>query len=206
MYITHSNVQCICISTLHNICTCTCRYYTSIPLTDALLAKETLFTGTAMKNRKELPPVIRDKQLSVAAGETQAFRDGRLLAVAWRAKSKKNPLIMLSSSGSAQPVVVTTRRGTAVNKPAVVNSYNHNMNGVDVADQLTVFYSFVRKTRKWWRKLFFYLMEVSVVNSYLLYRQTVAQPRNHLGYRRAIVEQVAKLSIQQAPPPRPGPA
>ena len=31
------------------------------------------------------------------------------------------------------------------------------MNGVDVADQLTVFYSFVRKTRKWWRKLFFLL-------------------------------------------------
>ena len=186
------------------ICTCACRYYTSIPLTDALLAKETLFTGTAMKNRKELPPVIQDKQLSVAAGETRAFRDGRLLALAWRAESKKKPLIMLSSSGSAQPVVVTTRRGTAVNKPAVVNSYNHNMNGVDVADQLTVFYSFVRKTRKWWRKLFFYLMEVSVVNSYLLYRQTSAQPRNHLGYRRAIVEQVAKLSIQQGPP-RPGP-
>ena len=108
---------------------------------------------------------------------------------------------MLSSSGSAQLVVVTTRRGTAVNKPAVVNSYNHNMNGVDVADQLTVFYSFVRKTRKWWRKLFFYLMEVSVVNSYLLYRQTVAQPRTHLWCRRALVEQVAKLSIQQAPPP-----
>ena len=42
-----------------------------------------------MKNQKELPPVIRDKQLAVAAGETLAFRDGRLLALAWQAKSKK---------------------------------------------------------------------------------------------------------------------
>ena len=52
--------------------------------------------------------------------------------------------------------------------------------------------------------VFFYFMEVSTVNSYLLYKQTVTQPRNHLGYRRAVVEQIAKLSIQEAPP-RPGP-
>ena len=136
----------------------TCRYYTSVPLTDALLTKTTTFTGTAMKNRKDLPSVIRDKKLSVPAGETRAFRGGRLLALAWRAETKKKPLIMLSSSGSAKPVAITTRRGTRVSKPAVVNSYNHSMNGVDVADQLTVFYSFVRKTRKWWRKLFFFTL------------------------------------------------
>lgn len=62
---------------------------------------------------------------------------------------------------------IVTRRET-VSKPAVVNVYNHSMNGVDIADQLTVFYSFVRKTKKLWRNFFFFL-EVSVVNSYLLY-------------------------------------
>ena len=51
---------------------------------------------------------------------------------------------------------------------------------------------------------FFYLLEVSVVNSYLLYKHTVDHPSNHLGYRRTIAEQVTTLSIQQAPP-RPGP-
>ena len=43
------------------------------------------------------------------------------------------------------------------------------------------------------------LLEASTVNSYLLYKQTVSQPRNHLSYRRAVVEQMAKLSIQEAP-------
>ena len=113
------------------------------------------------------------------------------MALAWRAESKKKPLIMLSSSCSVEPVIISTR-GERVS------------NGVDVADQLTVFYSFVRKTRKWWRKLFFYMTEVSIVNSYLLYKLTVTQPRNHVGYRRAMLEQMAKLSIQQGPP-RPGP-
>ena len=105
---------------------------------------------------------------------------------------------MLRSNCSTKPVNTGT-----LSKPSVVKEYNHSMNGVDIADQLTVFYSFVRKTRKWWRKLFFYLLEVSTVNSYLLYKHSVLQHRSHLGYRRAIVEQVAKLSLQQAPP-RPG--
>ena len=78
------------------------------------------------------------------------------------------------------------------------------MNGVDVSDQLTVFYAFVRKTRKWWRKLFFWLLEVSVVNSYLLYKETVEKPKSHLDYRRAMIEHMAKLSCQLAPP-RQGP-
>ena len=156
-----------------------------------------------MKNRKYLPLTVRDSKFSLQAGEIRCFRDGRLLTLAWKAESKRKPLIMLSSCGSGRPMTVRTRRET-VSKPAVVNAYNHNMNGVNVADQFTVFYSFVRRTRKWWRKLFFYLLEVTVVNSFLLYRQTVHQPKNHLAYRRMIVEQAATIFIQQAPP-RPGP-
>ena len=67
------------------------------------------------------------RQTARPAGETQAFRDGRLLALAWKAESKKAPLIMLSSSSFVKPVSVTTRRGMRDTKPAVVNSYNHSM-------------------------------------------------------------------------------
>ena len=165
---------------------------------DTLLTHNTMFTGTAMKNRKDLPAVIREAGFRVEAGKTRSFRDGRLLALAWRAEKKKKELIMVSSCGSSRPISITTRYDT-VSKPAVVNAYNHSMNGVDTSDQLTVFYSFVRKTRKWWRKLFLYLLEVALVNSYLIYRQTIPQARSHLVYRRVIVEQLAKLSIQQAP-------
>ena len=184
-------------------CTCIFRYYTSIPLADTLLAHATSFTGTAIKNRKELPSVVRNRGFTLQEGETRSFRDGRMLVTAWRAEKRKKPVILVSSGCSARPVTLATRH-ESVSKPAVVNAYSHSMNGVDIADQLTVFYSFVRRTRKWWRKVFFYLLEVSIVNSYLLYRQKVANPQNHLRYRRAIVEQLATLFIQQAPP-RVGP-
>ena len=141
---------------------------------------------------------MRDSKFSVEPGKTRSWRSGSLLALAWRAETKKKALIMVSSACSAKPVAITTRRET-VHKPAVVNAYNHSMNSVDISDQLTVFYSFVRRTRKWWRKLFFYLLETSVVNSYLLYRLSVTSPRSHLGYRRAIVDQIATLYLQMSP-------
>ena len=97
-------------------------------------------------------------------------------------------------------VQVKTRRGREVCKPLVVHTYNHCMDGVDVADQLAVFYSFIRKTRKWWRKVFFWMLESACVNSYLLYRQHTRVPRSYLNYRRALVEDLATACVQIAPP------
>lgn len=88
-------------------------------------------------------------------------------------------------------------------KPVVVHTYNQHMNGVDIADQHSVYYSFIRKTIKWWRKLFFWLLETAVVNSYVLHNRIVAPTRaNHLAYRRAIVESLASRYVTSAPPRR----
>ena len=45
------------------------------------------------------------------------------------------------------------RNQEEMEKPLVVDRYNHSMNG---ADQHTVYYSFICKSRKWWSKLFFF--------------------------------------------------
>ena len=79
------------------------------------------------------------------------------------------------------------------------------MNGVDMADQLGVYYTFQRKTLKWWRKVFFWLLEVTVVNSYILYKEAVTSPKPHLTFRRSLVEALATRWMTAAPPrPRPG--
>ena len=68
-------------------------------------------------------------------------------------------------------------------KPFVVDHYNHSMNGVDCADQYTVYYFFIQRDRKWWRKLFFWLMEVAMVNSYILYTLDTPVAMTHLERR-----------------------
>ena len=179
------------------------RYYSSLPLAEALLQHNTKFTGTVIKNRVGLPDVIRSRAFSLQSDETRAFRDGSLLTVAWRAATKRKPLIMLTSSWPHEMVTVSSRRTTQT-KPLVVDRYNQSMNGFDRADQYTVYYSFVRRSVKWWRKVFLWVMEVAVVNSYILHKCTSQTTLTHLEYRRSLVRTLAAAYVQSAPPRGPG--
>lgn len=67
------------------------------------------------------------------------------------------------------------------------------MGGVDKADQYTITYCFMRKSQKWWQKLFFGGLEISI-NSYLLYKiNQQKQNKNtmsHLKFVRCLVDQL----------------
>ena len=142
------------------------RYYTSIPLLQELESQLTSFTGTCMKNRQQIPKNFRQNFFRLSDGEVQAYRSGRFMALAffnirengstWRSPSKKKGIIMLSSKDSAQMTSVTSRATHRISeKPVVVDNYNQSMNGVDLADKYTVYYSFIRKSKKWWKKVAF---------------------------------------------------
>ena len=109
------------------------RYYISVQLAKALHASGTALTGTAVKDRADLPDPLCAGE-TPAAGQVMAFRGStNLLALSWRAKRIKAPVIMVSMASLAEMVM-----SSGVEKPSVVHLYNHNMNGVDIADQYCV--------------------------------------------------------------------
>ena len=178
------------------------RYYTSVPLTQALLDAGTHFTGTCMKSRVGLPDIVRSSTFRLQ-DQVHAYRAGAHLCVAWQAATKKKPVFMLSTNSHHQMVTVRSRHTTQL-KPVVVDRYNHSMNGVDRADQFTVYYSFIRRSLKWWKKVFFWSMEVAAVNSYLLYKSHTINPCSHREFRLFIVRAQAAPLLQLAPPRGPG--
>jgi len=54
----------------------------------------------------------------------------------------------------------------------IVMDYNKYKTGVDRSDQMLSYYSFERKTIKWWKKLFFHLFDLGVVNAHILHNKT----------------------------------
>ena len=77
-------------------------------------------------------------------------------------------------------------------KPTIVAEYNQYMLGVDKMDQLVSYYSFLHKSVKWWRKVFFGSLEVATVNSYILYKEQETargvHPMGHLAFRCHLIE------------------
>ena len=69
-------------------------------------------------------------------------------------------------------------------KPEAVVEYNRYMGGVDKGDQLLSYYGFPHRTVTWWRRAFYFLLDATIVNSYILYSKTVQGRRlSHEQYR-----------------------
>jgi hypothetical protein len=55
--------------------------------------------------------------------------------------------------------------------PTCIADYNEYMGGVDLMDQQLSYYSLTRRrTLKWWKKVFWHLIDIAVVNSWIIFR------------------------------------
>uniref|UniRef100_A0A1A9VP46 DDE_Tnp_1_7 domain-containing protein n=1 Tax=Glossina austeni TaxID=7395 RepID=A0A1A9VP46_GLOAU len=57
-----------------------------------------------------------------------------------------------------------------IKKPHCIIDYNQDMNGVDLADQYLAYNPIFRKTLKWTKKIFFYLLHCAIFNSFRIYQ------------------------------------
>ena len=177
------------------------RYYTTYRLLDYLTNKNMYYTGTLNINRKNFPPQL--KTLKLEHRESRWYRDDKpgILCVAWRDKKAKKPCILVSTKATVQHVTVTRKRGNEVTLPSLIHDYNMSMNGCDRVDQSVAYYGqFTRKTIKWWKRIFFWLLEICQVNSYILYCLTRTDPADKISLKRykqmlltALAEKAATL-------------
>ena len=67
--------------------------------------------------------------------------------------------------------------------PTAVYDYNQFMGGVDLVDQNLSYYSLtLRRTIKWWEKVFWRLIDISIINSWIIFH--VNYPNSNLKSQR----------------------
>ena len=82
----------------------------------------------------------------------------------------KRDVVMLSTIHSPTITVlnkIDRRTNMLVMKPTCVVEYCKHMGGVDLSDQINGYHTVLRKTVKWYKKLFFQLFNLCIVNSYI---------------------------------------
>lgn len=147
------------------------RWFSSPIIYDDLWGCQTKAVGTVMPNRKGMPKSEFAKKLK--KGEKLSLQREHLLAIKWR---DVRDVYMLSTAHDDDMIEVPAARGSHEKfKPSAVVDYNKFKIGVDKSDQLLAYYAFTRKSIKWWKKLFFHLFDLAIVNAYLLYRKTCSQ-------------------------------
>lgn len=156
-------------------------FYNSVKLAEDLIKHKTYITGTLRENRKGNPKALFKTKLR--KGEAVFKRKGPVLVTCWK---DKRCVRMISTGHKHSMVEVQTRRGNKL-KPQCVIDYNKNMSGIDRSDQMMAYYSSPRKTIRWYRKIFFHLIDISIWNAYYLYRKTKDDKCRLLSFRENII-------------------
>ena len=96
---------------------------------------------------------------------------------------------MLSTTDTANYFVIVSRKvkkdgkwgSVNVRKPSVIERYNKYMNTVDKSDQLLGKYNLLIKCVRWWKIIFFHMIDIASVNAFILFKFYQSQnPDNHL--------------------------
>jgi hypothetical protein len=140
-------------------------WYTSVPLAQDLFKNYSLtLVGTMRKSRREIPPEFLSNKRREAKSSVFGFCDNMLL-VSYVPKKYRSVTLLSTMHSSAD----IDKASGDDKKPEVITFYNVTKAAVDVVDQLCATYSCQRRTRRWPLAVFFALINIAGINSYVLY-------------------------------------
>ena len=146
--------------------------FTSISLAESLLQNDTYLIGTLRSNRAGSGHGVVQKKLKRDKVYGLQSNDGIKL-IKWK---DKRDVLMISTKPSDSVTLVDTGKTNKSNerimKPPVVLDYNKDKQGIDLSDQLSTYYTCLRRSKKWYHKVAFEMIfGVSIVNAYLIYKE-----------------------------------
>lgn len=121
--------------------------------------------GTVKSNRKHMPKFKKLKR-----GEIEAFSSPPLLALKWQDKKAVTMLSTIHDDKIVPSDNLDHFSGLPKLKPQCVIDYNKNMGSVDITDMMMSSIGCIRKTRKWYKKLGFHIIDLFMLNAFYLFR------------------------------------
>jgi len=145
-------------------------FFTTVTLMEELFSRGFHAIGTVRPTRRGLPPMLKEKS-KLERGQHLYKTRGQVAAIKWQ---DKRPVTMLSTGFNPTETVQTQRTNKDGTKsvfscPTAVAKYNAIMGGVDRFDQLQGCYAIGRRSVKWWHRILYYLIDLAVVNSFILW-------------------------------------
>ena len=167
-------------------------FFSSPKLLQDLQNEGTYAFLTVRAGRVGLPPSSRRKLKR--EGEMICEQKGNLVYTKWH--DKRNVNILLTNFDPLAPITVKERRKrngdvVRVEKPAC-DLYNNSMGGVDRSDQLRSYCSACRPSKKWYKYLFWFIFDLSLVNSFIIFKENVQRrgQRTLVDFRFVLAKQL----------------
>ncbi|CAG4957188.1 unnamed protein product [Parnassius apollo] len=158
-------------------------FFTSLPLMELLHERGIYGVGTLRMNRRGLPDLITGKYLT---GEFIYQYNTPIGVLKW--KDTKDVFLGTTAFDPRAVELIERKQKDGSEKkiycPLSIKKYTEFMGGVDHFDHFRASYPLGRKSRKNWHRLFWFLLEAAVINSYIVYMTSHSERRNtHKEFR-----------------------
>lgn len=194
-----SNLTCKLEGTKFHICFD--NFFTSVKLMENLFQKDIFATGTIRANRKGLPTCARQKKKLKKHEHNWCVKD-HVGYVQWQ----DTKLVHVVSTAFSPDTMITAKRTqkngskSDIEIPKVIAEYTKRMGGVDRFDQKRSSYETGRKSRKCWMRLFYFLLDAALVNSFILYNASNRKPKSQIDFRESVAKSlVAAYTSRKRP-------
>uniref|UniRef100_A0A3P9CMK6 PiggyBac transposable element-derived protein domain-containing protein n=1 Tax=Maylandia zebra TaxID=106582 RepID=A0A3P9CMK6_9CICH len=135
--------------------------------------------GTVRPNRTGGATLMTDKELMKRGRRAFDYRSAEgVIAVKWF----DNKCVNLLSNASGIMPLSTVKHWSKESKakvmipcPSLIPAYNEHMGGIDLSDMLVHLYKTPAKSTRWYLPLFGYMLDLSIANSWLVYKRECGQ-------------------------------
>ena len=150
-------------------------WFTTLDLLIYLKSIGILACGTVRANRLQGCSLQSNREMKKAGRGATDFKSDTKLGVILVKWLDNNAVHIASNHVGVEPLGSVERwcpeekKKKQIQCPQLISPYNKGMGGVDKADQLMSFYRIEIKTKRWYIKIFWHLVDMAKVNAWLLY-------------------------------------
>ncbi|XP_045455647.1 piggyBac transposable element-derived protein 4-like [Melitaea cinxia] len=166
-------------------------FYTSLGLAEDLLKKKTELCGTIRINRRGLPKNVISTKLKRGQCIGKMNKNG-VKIIKWHDKRTVTMITTCKNHVAAvKEIGQKKRNGERIYKPECISLYNLHKKGVDYSDQMTAYYSSLRRGIKWYRKLMMsFLFGTCVVNAWIIHNNISKKKETLIDFVESIIQNI----------------
>lgn len=169
--------------------------YTSPDLFTYLKSKNTLACGTLQLTSvpQNGPPKAMVPKLKRTDTDTITLTNGTLNLLRFFERHEVNILTTAHDDTIINTGKINSMTNLPISKLKAVHDYNKYMGAVDLSDHRLSFNAFKRRTLKWWKKAFFHMFMLGVLNAYIVHKATAKRKLGHRIFRRDLAMQLVSM-------------
>ena len=158
-----------------------------------------IHAGQYGPTEKTCPLTSDQKKINLRKVDVRVRTRGNLTALAW--KDRRDVYILTNMDTPPEEGNFCDDSKRAV-KPQIVAWYNRHMGYVDISDRMANRYTMCRRNFKWTIKLFFQLLDLTVLNSWILLSSCGAK-YTHRDFRFLLVRNLIEEAGRSQDRPTP---